>query len=147
MSKPEDFKTKTKRRKGTLKVIAVFTVLAALVLGFFIFEFAGDELKPLKNASVEIENGIHMKTGFIEAEGLMTVITNCTVCHSSQLVIQNRMNKERWNATIKWMQKTQNLWDLGKNQEVIVNYLVENYPPTETGRRENLSEIDWYHLK
>ena len=77
----------------------------------------------------------------------MIVVNNCTNCHSAKLVIQNRMNKERWNATIKWMQETQNLWDLGGNQEIIVNYLVSNYPPEEKGRRMNLSNIDWYALK
>jgi hypothetical protein len=56
------------------------------------------------------------------------------------------MNKERWNATIKWMQETQNLWELGEYQEIIVNYLVKNYPPVETGRRENLKEIEWSQL-
>ena len=95
-----------------------------------------------------IENGIHVRTGLIEAEGLMTVVVNnCTNCHSSKIIIQNRMNAERWNATITWMQETQNLWNLGKNQEVIVNYLVTNYPPTKKGRRENLSNIDWYVLE
>ena len=94
-----------------------------------------------------VENGIHVRTGLKEDEGLMTVVTHCTACHSAQLVIQNRMNKERWNATIRWMQETQNLWDLGENQEVIVDYLVRNYPPTEKGRRENLKDIEWYELK
>ncbi len=94
-----------------------------------------------------IENGIHVGTGLIEAEGLMTVVNNCTNCHSSKIILQNRMNAERWNATIKWMQETQNLWDLGGNQEVIVNYLVTNYPPKDKGRRENLSNIDWYVLE
>lgn len=94
-----------------------------------------------------IENGIHVRTGLKEDEGLMAVVTHCTACHSAQLVIQNRMNKERWNATIRWMQETQNLWDLGENQEVIVDYLVRNYPPTEKGRRENLKNIEWYELK
>jgi len=75
------------------------------------------------------------------------VVNNCTSCHSSKLIIQNRMNTESWNATIKWMQETQNLWPLGKNQEVIVNYLVTNYPPKAKGRRENLSNIDWYELE
>lgn len=94
-----------------------------------------------------IENGIHVSTGFVDAEGLMTVVRNCTGCHSSKLVLQNRMNAERWNATIKWMQETQNLPDLGKNQEIIVNYLVKNYPPKEKGRRDILTNIDWYELK
>ena len=94
-----------------------------------------------------IENGIHVRTGLIEAEGLMTVVNNCTNCHSSKLVTQNRMNAERWNETIKWMQETQNLWGLGKNQEVIVNYLVTNYPPRAKGRRTVLTDIDWYELE
>jgi len=95
----------------------------------------------------KIENGIHIRTGFKDAEGLMTVVNNCTNCHSAQLVIQNRMNEERWIATIRWMQETQNLWDLGKNEEIIVNYLVTNYPPKKKGRREILSNIAWYELK
>lgn len=94
----------------------------------------------------KIENGIHVRTGLIEAEGLTAVVNNCTNCHSAKLVIQNRMNKERWNSTIRWMQETQNLWDLGKNQEIIVNYLTTNYPPLEVGRRATLSNIDWYEL-
>ena len=95
----------------------------------------------------KIENGIHLSTGFIDDVGLMTVVNNCTNCHSSKLVIQNRMNADRWNATIKWMQETQNLWQLGDNQKTIVDYLVKNYPPIDTGRREGLTNIAWYELK
>lgn len=95
----------------------------------------------------KIENGIHVRTGLVDAEGLMTVVNNCTNCHSSKLVIQNRMNKERWMATIRWMQETQNLWDLGNNEDIIVNYLVTNYPPMKKGRREKLSNIEWYALQ
>jgi len=94
-----------------------------------------------------IENGIHVSTGFVDDVGLMTVVNNCTNCHSSKLVIQNRMNEDRWNATIKWMQETQNLWPLGDNQKIIVDYLVKNYPPVEKGRRASLTNINWYELK
>lgn len=95
----------------------------------------------------KIENGIHVRTGLIEAPGLMETVTNCTNCHSSKLVTQNRMSAERWKATIRWMQETQNLWDLGKNEDIIINYLVENYPQKASGRREILSEIEWYVLE
>ena len=94
-----------------------------------------------------IENGIHVRTGLIEAVGLTEVVNNCTNCHSAKLVTQNRMNKERWIATIRWMQETQNLWDLGNNEEIIVNYLVTNYRPKKKGRREILSNIEWYELR
>lgn len=95
----------------------------------------------------KIENGIHLRTGFVEDDGLMLVVNNCTNCHSAKLVTQNRMSKERWLATIRWMQETQNLWDLGKNEEAIVNYLATNYAPTGKGRRQNLTAIEWYELK
>ncbi|SHI73078.1 hypothetical protein SAMN04487911_10527 [Arenibacter nanhaiticus] len=95
----------------------------------------------------KVENGIHLRTGLKEAEGYMAVVNNCTNCHSAQLVMQNRMNEERWIATIRWMQETQNLWDLGENEAVIVNYLVTNYPVISKGRRESLSNIEWYELK
>lgn len=95
----------------------------------------------------KIENGIHVRTGLIDAEGLMVVVSNCTSCHSAKLLTQNRMNAARWNETIKWMQETQGLWDLGGNQEIIVNYLVTNYPLKKKGRRLKLENIEWYELE
>jgi len=126
-------------------------------LGLLYFRVYDPEFNLFKlNANTEIAeyvdedlivDGIHIRTGFLEDEGLMTVVNNCTTCHSSKLVIQNRMNKIRWNATIEWMQKTQNLWELGPNQKIIVDYLVKNYPPVEKGRRQSLLNIKWYELK
>ena len=140
--------------KGRRGVLLLILSLGILVLGWILLkpglpEFPdGTEPSTLNEAEDwnRVENGIHVRTGLKDDEGLMTVVTHCTACHSAQLVIQNRMNAERWNATIRWMQETQNLWDLGDNQEVIVNYLVRNYPPTEKGRRENLKNIEWYEL-
>ena len=93
-----------------------------------------------------IVDGIHVSTGLIEGEGLEEVVTNCTTCHSSKLIIQNRMTKEQWNATIRWMQETQGLWDLGDNQKIIVDYLTTNYPVLKKGRRAALTDIEWYSL-
>ena len=56
------------------------------------------------------------------------------------------MGEEQWNATIRWMQKTQGLWPLGDNQKIIVDYLRKNYPPLEKGRRVPLANIEWYEL-
>jgi hypothetical protein len=96
--------------------------------------------------SDKIEDGVHVRTGFVEADGLMETVNNCTNCHSSELVLQNRMSKENWIATIRWMQETQNLWDLGGNEEIIVAYLVKNYPVIKKGRRGALTDIEWYDL-
>ncbi|MEP0266077.1 monoheme cytochrome C [Dokdonia sp.] len=94
-----------------------------------------------------IENGIHIRTGLKEGEGLMETVNNCTNCHSAKLVTQNRMDANRWATTIDWMQETQNLWDLGQNEEIIINYLVTNYPVLKKGRRAALENIEWYELE
>lgn len=87
------------------------------------------------------------QSGFINDEGVSGVIQNCTQCHSAKLVTQNRMSKEGWEATIIWMQETQNLWDLGANHGKIVAYLAKNYGPERKGRRQNLTNEDWYELE
>ena len=144
-SKPRN---KLLRKRYFLLLIAFVLLIIFLSNPNVIDEFEKHNISTSKIEEKEgVENGIHVQTGFVDGEGLNTVIVNCTGCHSSQLVIQNRMNKERWNATIRWMQETQNLWDLGENQKVIVDYLVTNYPPIEKGRRMNLKDVDWYVLE
>ncbi|WNH09601.1 monoheme cytochrome C [Thalassobellus suaedae] len=135
-------------------LLALFVITGGLILYYMsnpsFFDFKSEPetiaVAPVEIDEDRIENGIHVRTGLVDAEGLMLVVNNCTNCHSAKLVTQNRMTAERWNTTIKWMQETQNLWDLGRNQEVIVNYLVTNYPPKAIGRRAVLTDIDWYEL-
>ncbi|MCK0191174.1 monoheme cytochrome C [Arenibacter sp. F20364] len=159
MNKQDNFRKQVKSFYGVL-VISFALVLIIGVLGITymmdpsVFSSNGDtpnsEVINITDEGDDwdmIENGIHLRTGFKDGEGLMTVVNNCTNCHSAQLVIQNRMNEERWIETIRWMQKTQNLWDLGENEKVIVNYLVTNYPPKSKGRREALTNIEWYPLE
>ena len=45
------------------------------------------------------------------------------------------------------MQETQNLWDLGENEDLITSYLAKNYGPEEKGRRHVLTNIEWYDLE
>ena len=94
----------------------------------------------------EIKNGIHVSSGLIVDDSFELVISNCTQCHSSKLIIQNRATRQGWENIIGWMQRTQNLWDLGNNQDLILDYLSKNYAPIRKGRRMPLSNIEWYHL-
>ena len=95
----------------------------------------------------EIRDSIHVATGLIADDGLNLVIAHCTGCHSAQLITQNRATKEGWVRVIRWMQETQNLWDLGESEEAIVNYLTKNYSPEHRGRRMPLTDIEWYELE
>lgn len=101
----------------------------------------------LEKNEPQIIEGVHIATGLKDGDGLQLVIKNCTNCHSSKLIIQNRMSADSWRQTISWMQRTQNLWDLGENEALIVNYLATNYAPNKKGRRQNIEGIEWYRLE
>jgi len=95
-----------------------------------------------------VENGIHVQTGFVYAKGFDVVRGTCTACHSAKLVTQNRATRDGWQDMIRWMQKTQGLWQLGKNEPIILDYLAKHYAPKEIVRRPGLDieEIEWYIL-
>ncbi|MGI9542560.1 MAG: hypothetical protein ACR2MX_04825 [Cyclobacteriaceae bacterium] len=117
------------------------------------FQFAAEstEKAPQMAANLEdqgaIVDGVHIASGLKAGEGLDLVIGNCTNCHSAKMITQNRANKEGWESMIKWMQETQNLWDLGANQDAIVTYLSTYYAPEQKGRRQPLENIEWYEIK
>jgi uncharacterized protein (UPF0333 family) len=156
MNKEATFRTQIKKMYRLLTLLFALFIITGAGLIYYInnpsvldFKSKSETIVAIPEEVDEdlIANGIHVRTGLVDADGLMTVVNNCTNCHSAKIVIQNRMSTERWNATIKWMQETQNLWDLGGNQEIIVNYLVANYPPKAKGRRMILTDIDWYELE
>jgi len=86
------------------------------------------------------------ETGFIVDTGWELVKANCTGCHAATLVTQNKATREGWEGMIRWMQRTQKLWDLGENEAAILDYLAKNYAPENKGRRPNLAEVEWYEL-
>ena len=96
----------------------------------------------------KVENGIHVSSGLIYADNFDVVRGNCTACHSGKLIAQNRATREGWQQMIRWMQETQGLWDLGKNEPKILDYLATHYAPKEVGRRSNIdiAAIEWYIL-
>ena len=95
-----------------------------------------------------VKDGIHVRSGFYADPDMKVVVAACTSCHSSKLVTQNRATRSGWETMIRWMQATQGLPDLGKNEPVILDYLAKYYAPKEAGRRANLNleETEWYIL-
>lgn len=95
-----------------------------------------------------VVDGIHVETGLVFAEGFNEVRGTCTACHSAKLVTQNKATRDGWLEMIRWMQQTQGLWDLGKHEPIILDYLAEHYGPEEIERRPGLEveEIEWYIL-
>ncbi|MCB9235837.1 MAG: monoheme cytochrome C [Bacteroidia bacterium] len=93
-----------------------------------------------------IVDGMDITNGLIVADGYEVVKANCTGCHSGKLISQNRMTRERWLSSIRWMQETQKLWDLGGNEGPILDYLELNYAPEQFGRRMPLEVAEWYEI-
>ena len=159
MDQQEKFRAMVKGVHGLLMTVFLFVSISTVILVLVMVDptlsvFSGGDSSGAELAQVveevdedRIENGVHVRTGLVAADGYMEVVNNCTACHSAKLVTQNRMNAQRWAETIDWMQETQNLWDLGKNEEIIINYLVTNYPPQKIGRRAALTNIEWYELE
>ncbi len=136
-------------------LILLFILITIVLVGVYAYFSTDKNIRQVENIilpeesddiKLDVENSVHIPTGLAEGEGLTEVINNCTNCHSEKLIIQNRMNREMWLGSIRWMQETQNLWDLGENEEIILNYLSTHYAPVEKGRREPLANIEWYNF-
>lgn len=132
-----------------LKILGM--ILGVSILIVIVLNFPNERIDERADIPVtvdeETKDGIHVPTGLKVAEHYKLVVANCTGCHSAKLVTQNRMSTNQWKTTIKWMQESQNLWDLGENEAKIISYLVTNYPYVDTGRRANLTSIEWYNLE
>ena len=132
-------------------ILIILTLIVGVIVVLLMTQEPAEEPVPDKIVEVsenqEIVDGKHVVTGLIADEGLNLVIAHCTGCHSAKLVTQNRFNEVGWIRVIRWMQETQNLWDLGESEEAIVKYLGKHYAPEFAGRRMPLSDIEWYELK
>ncbi len=145
----------TKLKQLLILLLGLFGV--ATVLIFVLLYLFTDPQKPQNQTKAEkieaplddnqIENGLDVATGFVAEGDYMLVKATCTSCHSSKLVLQNRATREGWLEMIRWMQETQKLWDLGENEDKILNYLATHYAPEEQGRRVALKVEEWYEIK
>jgi mono/diheme cytochrome c family protein len=85
-------------------------------------------------------NSVDETTGLIKDQGWQMVAAHCGGCHSLQLVTGNRGDRAIWLETIRWMQRSQNLWQIDPpSEEQILSYLAKNYPATASKRRKPLA--------
>ena len=78
-------------------------------------------------------------SGLVVAPGWQMVRAHCGACHSLKLVTTQRGDRAYWLELIRWMQKTQNLWDLPPAIETqVLDYLSTQYREDDWGRRPPL---------
>ena len=129
-------------------------LLLFLFIGLFLYAFqflpeaqvSPSNPKIARQTEELVEDGIHLKSGLIVDKGYELVLNNCGACHSYKLVTQNSASADGWTETIRWMQETQKLWDLGENEVLIVAYLAKNYGVKKASRRLPLDKVEWYEL-
>ena len=64
----------------------------------------------------------------VAQEGTLLVQTRCVICHSEDLVTQQRLSRAHWHATVTKMMH----WGAplsASEQKVLVEYLSSRYPP------------------
>jgi hypothetical protein len=55
----------------------------------------------------------------------------CTACHSSRLVRNQAMTRERWDVTLTWMTERHNMPPLeGEDRERFLDYLTQAFGPS-----------------
>ncbi len=146
---------KVNRQMSVLSWVMVFMVIGVLVIIFGqpLISSNGSLQETMTVAAdedddfYEIVDGKEVSSGLIVGENWELVKTHCTSCHSAQLITQNKATKEGWDHTIKWMQESQNLWDLGDDHEGVVEYLATYYGPGDSGRRSQLVVNEWYEIE
>lgn len=71
--------------------------------------------------------------GLAPHKGRETVFGICTQCHSTAIILQNHLTRERWDTTITWMQEKQGLHYLPPDtRNEILDYLAATQGVTAT---------------
>lgn len=93
-------------------------------------------LLPMSLSANDAKNDIDSQTGLIKSPGWLHVRAHCGGCHSHALVTSQRADRQTWLDMIRWMQATQNLWQLAPDVEAeMLDYLAQAYAPVPNRRR------------
>jgi hypothetical protein len=90
-------------------------------------------------AFVGLTPAVSASQALIEAPGWAHVHAHCSGCHDISLVTSQRGDRAFWEGAIRWMQRTQNLWQFDpETEELILAYLSEHYGAGRPQRRAPL---------
>ena len=90
-----------------------------------------------------------MQQGLPSGPGVDLVLGNCTICHSTSIILQNHMDREAWDKTITWMQKEQGMWELeAGDRKAILEYLSKHQGINQnmnrnSKRKQSMYEFDY----
>ena len=121
-------------------MIGLKTLSLAVFLGFCLFSgqtVAGEsQVVGVTRIKTDRESGLKI------APGWETVKTNCTGCHSARLIVFQKGDRDTWLAIIRWMQKTQGLWNFDKKTGKYYSLLLV-HPLPSWDIRQKAKSTDW----
>ena len=142
-------------KRVRLMVILLFTNLLLLIIWFSLPpKVENPEPISIPETQEELAVGsVDPESKLVVDEGYLLIKQHCQACHNLELVTQNFFTREVWLEKIRWMQAEQNLWDLGDNEPLILDYLAKYYNPEKKpghqmnlARRQNIKVEEWYAL-
>ena len=124
--------------------------ISFLMIGLFAAAISKSKKHSLIRASAHpVIDSTDAVTGLALDPNLSLVKAQCTGCHSPMLILQHRFTRDEWLSKIRWMQRNHKLWDLGKTEKPVLDYLAKYYAPNQSAysRREPLRNVKWYKLE
>ena len=131
--------------KGKQSLLQInLTLLAGVILMLLLPEYWIDSNPRSATATDTLQ--LDRETNLVIDDRLTLVKAHCTACHSSKLILQSHLTRDSWRQKIRWMQRTQKLWDLADSEPVVLDYLAKYYGPEDRsfdGRRLPLPKQTW----
>jgi len=101
-----------------MRFVILLVVAGVLVAAIGFLAWEGLSPSPLPVAS---EAPIQ---GLMPGQGRALVLTNCTACHSTALVVSFRASREGWDTILTRMQEEEGLWSFPpEDREAMLDYL------------------------
>ncbi|MFN3446054.1 MAG: hypothetical protein ACK44D_09950, partial [Bacteroidia bacterium] len=113
------------------KIVSLLIFISLGIFGLSSWKAMGPQDKSLSGIVTDTLKK-DPNTGFILDQHYELLIAHCTACHEAKVVTNFKANREGWLEKIRWMQKTQKLWDLGEAEPKILDYLSKNYAPKQS---------------
>ena len=69
--------------------------------------------------------------GLPPGAGQIETFANCTPCHSSMIIMQQRLNRATWDEVLTWMVDEKGMHEMQPEvREKVLDYLVSNFGPS-----------------
>ncbi len=89
---------------------------------------AANPLNPMLQAAPQAEVALDPDFGLPAGDGMEDTYYQCSACHSTSIIVQQRLTDARWDYLWDWMIEKQGMQDTdAETREIIMAYLQEHF--------------------